>query len=330
MDSPSNSFLSELLRPMHAGLALLLALALLPGLLDAASANDEIVAVYASVSPDYVRVKLADGSFKAETYAFGEGGLLSGTVKDDSIDKIPFLEVARTIAPTLAAENYVPCKPENPKQTDLLIMVYWGTTIGTDHTSNSSEYQIARAIIPPPMAAKPPTPDGPFANPMVSDPTCSGTRQEADVRTAERSAMDGALQQSLLLTASANRRRDKQNAENAMVLGYIQEVKRVQHYQMTALEQLRDDLIDEIEESRYYFVLMAYDFQTLLDQKGRKLVWETRFSIPQRRNRFDHQLSAMAQSASRYFGQNTEGLLRKSMPVAHVEMGETKSLGPVR
>lgn len=96
---------------------------------------------------------------------------------------------------------------------------------------------------------------------------------------------------------------------------------------MTALGQRRQDVVDEVEESRYYVVLLAYDFQSLLERKERKLLWETRFSIPERRNEFDKQLAAMAQSASRYFGQDSQGLLRKPLPATNVTFGELKVIG---
>ena len=57
------------------------------------------------------------------------------------------------------------------------------------------------------------------------------------------------------------------------------------------------------EESRYFGVLLAHDFQAINRQKQRKLLWETRFSLRERRNDFSLQLAAMAQSASRYLGE---------------------------
>ena len=37
----------------------------------------------------------------------------------------------------------------------------------------------------------------------------------------------------------------------------------------------------------------------------------------------------MALYASKYFGQNTYGLIRDAVPFGHVEIGETKSFGEV-
>ena len=89
----------------------------------------------------------------------------------------------------------------------------------------------------------------------------------------------------------------------------------------------RDELISEIEENRYFVVLMAYDFQLLWKQKKHKLLWESRFSIRQRDHAFDKDLATMAKFASQYFGQDTHGLVRKTIPLGRVDIGEVKSLG---
>jgi hypothetical protein len=97
----------------------------------------------------------------------------------------------------------------------------------------------------------------------------------------------------------------------------------------TALKGRRDDLIAEIEDNRYFVVLMAYDFQMLWKQKKNKLLWETRFSIRERGNDFGKILPAVAQYASQYFGQDSKGLVRQPLPEGHVEVGEPRSLGAV-
>ena len=91
-------------------------------------ADGEIVAVAAKASDDYVRSKLPDGSFQPETYAFGQGGYWAGDVSDKSIDRIKFMDIARIIAGPLQGQSYL--ATHDPKAAKLLIMVYWGTTIG--------------------------------------------------------------------------------------------------------------------------------------------------------------------------------------------------------
>ena len=94
-----------------------------------------------------------------------------------------------------------------------------------------------------------------------------------------------------------------------------------------ALAQRRQDVIDEVEESRYYVVLLAYDFQALWQHKQRKLLWETRFSIREHRNDFSKALASMAHDAARYYGQDSHGVIRECLHDTQVIYGEPKILG---
>jgi hypothetical protein len=124
--------------------------------------------------------------------------------------------------------------------------------------------------------------------------------------------------------------RDQDDLLNIKMLGYDSWWDATRgDYSGTALEIRRKDLISEIEEDRYFVVLMAYDFQLLWKQKKHKLLWETRFSIRQRHHDFDKDLPAMANYASRFFGQDTNGLIHDSIPLGHVDIGVVKSLGEV-
>jgi hypothetical protein len=144
---------------------------------------------------------------------------------------------------------------------------------------------------------------------------------------AIENANNSALDQSLALTAMANRQRDRQNIENASIIGYLPALKQLDGSRMTALDLRRRDLHQEVEESRYYVVLLAYDVQTMLQHKQRKLLWETRFSIPQRHNDFSKQLAAMTQTAASYFGQDSDGLTHKPVREGRVILGEPKVIG---
>jgi len=74
---------------------------------------------------------------------------------------------------------------------------------------------------------------------------------------------------------------------------------------------------------------MAYDFQLMWKQKKHKLLWETRFSISERKNAFDKALPFMARYASQYFGRATDGILRTQVQNGRVDIGDVKSLGTV-
>jgi hypothetical protein len=97
----------------------------------------------------------------------------------------------------------------------------------------------------------------------------------------------------------------------------------------TPQERERQDMMHELEEDRYFVVLMAYDFQLLRQRKQHKLLWETRFSIREHVNAFDQALPAMAVEASPYFGRDSGGLTHKPLPDATVNIGDLRNLGTV-
>jgi len=261
-----------------------------------------VTAVASQVSKDYVRARLADGSFATEYYAFAEGGAWGGQIKDSSIDTLHFIDVARVLARPLAGQDYLPAR--DPRATKLLIMVYWGTT-----------------EVPPPIE---------------EDPLYQTYLQDlAEFRILmEEGAADEAnavLTSGLHVLSMANHVRDQLDFKNAAMIGYsasgligTEEGNYLKH---TALGIDQKDQVAEIEENRYFVVLMAYDFQLLWKEKKHKLLWETRFSIRQMHHEFDKDLPAMAKDASKYFGRDTGGLIHGSVPIGQVDIGELKSLG---
>lgn len=304
------------------GLALLAAiLALAPRAHGAESASD-IVAVYSSASPGYVRTPLPAGGFKPETFAFGEGGLLGGTMRDLSIDQLRLPDLARLIAPALAARDYVPAS--DPKATDLLIVVYWGLTPGSREQPESPLTQgTGLAGIPPPH---PPVPAGNHdPNGSGGDPNMTGQNLQAAESVSSHVANDAALDAGLSQLDFANAKRDHQDQQTALLLGYLPALKDAAGAQGTAFEQRRRDLVEELEDGRYFVVLMAYDFRLLLGQKKRRLLWETRFSIRERGHDFSKDVAAMASNAARYFGRDSGGLRRDTYD-ARVEIGSLKVL----
>ncbi|MGA2693321.1 MAG: hypothetical protein ABSF76_13230 [Opitutaceae bacterium] len=114
------------------------------------------------------------------------------------------------------------------------------------------------------------------------------------------------------------------DARSANILGYTDEIFRTKNtdpYLMT--------LRDEVEHDRYYVVLLAYDYQAGRRHNVKKLLWETRFSIPETGNDFEKAFPLMASIAGKYFGQDSHGLIHHNLADTHVYIGETKSLGTV-
>ena len=152
-------------------------------------------------------------------------------------------------------------------------------------------------------------------------------------RRATDPGFDSAMEELAMaadLVKAEDYRRERDDLENIRMLGYDSWLEKARGDRRgTAFEQNRSDLYDEIEHNRYFVALMAYDFQILAKEKKHRLLWETRFSIRQQSHEFDKELPALALYASRYFGQDSHGLVRDRIPQGQVEIGDLKSLGEV-
>src|SRR5665213_3357209 len=78
---------------------------------------EEVEAVSSKVSPDYVRQRGPDGSFKPETFAVAKGGYWSGAIADKTIQgDSSFPMITKVIGAALARKNYLPTN--DPKKTN--------------------------------------------------------------------------------------------------------------------------------------------------------------------------------------------------------------------
>jgi hypothetical protein len=278
--------------------------------LDFGGEND-ITAVSGRTSPGYVRARQGDGSYVPEAYSFGKGGVWQGAMQDPSMDKLSFLSIAHMIATPLAGQHYYPST--DPAKTKLLIMVYWGTTRAPEH-ANDSNGSINMQL----------------ANAAVSNAAAEAKGLSAQGASAVNSAADEQLSSALAMMQAENKQRERDDLANIKMLGYDSWLEKTGgDLRGTAFEQNKRDLYTEVEENRYFVVLMAYNFQLLWKQKKHQFLWETRFSIRQRHHEFDKDLPVMAQYAARYFGQDSHGLVHDAIPLGQVEIGDVKSLGEV-
>jgi len=289
------------------------------GLPMAGAAEDEVLsAVYSTAYNGYVRATEPDGSFTPETYTFGEGEHASGPMRDASSDNYPFPKLARLLAPYLARQNYVPS--QSSAGTDLLIVVHWGATTPYDSESYRETLTGLRAAMNPLQN---------FGGPVIQTARNSG-RPSVGSSNAYRQQRDSQVDGYLTMLSMQNELRDKADAHNAALLGYLPEMNRFgDMWRSAGFGTYFGDLTADLEEDRYYVILAAYDFQRAWKQKQLKLLWVTRVSIRAHGNRFDEDLDAMIRSAARYFGQNSPGLMRQRVPEGKVEVGEPKVIGVV-
>jgi hypothetical protein len=270
-----------------------------------AGASDPAVAVYVRAYNGYSRTRLPDNSYKPESYTFAEGGRHEGSMVDQSIDGLSFRNVALTIAGPLRKRGYVPSF--DPKHTDFVIVVFWGTTSGSKGRHLEGQQSVVDAMQ-----------DSRTAQYALQDAKIQGGGGSGSSASNLNAEAKAELDQALILNGLANRLRDDNNFDNAGILGYRADV--IKAREVPWLSQYRD-AVAELEEDRYFVVLKAYDYTWLVTKKNWKLMWEARFSIPAQGNAFNERLAAMAESASQYFGQDVRHLIRETVREGRVTVG---------
>ena len=284
------------------------------GLILHTTVRGEVAAVASRVFNGYHRTQLPDNSFKPETYAFADGGRYDAAIAGDSLKDVTFMTIARTMKQPLASRGYQDAA-NNPENTDLLIFVFWGTTQGTDGVDGSGTLQNVQSSL---------NNRGQVPRLTEGGGGVSGQRG-LDGSMSEGAALARAnmdiLEGDVIALMADNRYRDKLNERNAGILGFQYDLKRAY---LTNFTTAATDLVDDLQSSRYFVILKAYDFRLAWKEKRRKVLWETRFSIAQHGNNFGDQLAGMAQQASKYFGVHTRGLVRESLPDVQVTYGEAK------
>lgn len=102
-----------------------------------------------------------------------------------------------------------------------------------------------------------------------------------------------------------------------------------QHLDMNRKENPKErEILSDLEEERYFAVLIAYDFQPYVKQRRFRELWVTRISVSNHDIDFTKALPAMAKAASYYFGEDSHGL--QHIPEWKVIVGEPESLGEVQ
>lgn len=277
----------------------------------------ELTTISSMVHKDYERENLPDGSLKPIKYAFGEGTFDPGGTADSSVERLKFNQLAGLLAASLAKLGYVP--GHNADEIDQLIVVHWGRTIGFDRsgygdgygTLNNTYSAIARTF-PNTGSLR-----GNYGPGQSSPPTrgLGGQPGAAD----EMDAM-------LYKLHVQEEQRARSNARNALLLGYYDTLRHTPTYFGDLVSPRRERLIQDLEDDRYYVVVIAYDFQATRKSRQPKLLWITRFSLQARGNDFDRCIYRMIHAASPYFGRATDGLRYERMPEGQAVPGELKFL----
>ncbi|AOS44880.1 hypothetical protein Verru16b_01949 [Lacunisphaera limnophila] len=308
-----------------------------------ADAGKVATAVYAKIDPGYKRVKAKDGSYKPEYYALSNGGLIEGTTSDSTVDRVSYRDVAKIVIPLLDQQYYYYAKTK--EQAKLLLVLNWGGTLAPNGAHRDAaiaaaqvaaqDFQRTQRDLAAEMkrqeaAGVPPSYPG---EDRVAT-TTNGMGRSIQFGTNEEVAVtqSAASVENSFLTSQVNDRvRDELNTKNAQILGYMDELADSNDIRRFAGGGDRySDLITEVEESRYYIVVSAYDFPELLKTQKKKLLWQTRVSVRSPGNAFDESVAAMMRSAAKYFGQNSGKLVRGEESKGTVELGDLKFLGEAK
>lgn len=271
----------------------------------AVSANSLVLSIHSVAAKDYKRERLPNGAYKRERYAIANGGWLDGSTRDNKLDEIPFADVAGILAEHLGRQNYFLAK--DSKSADLLLVVHWGRTIAFDSISNTSAMNAASHAFREALSDQ----GGPGAIAASGEPTTPALEQ---------------FESAMVTLQMFNKARDLVNERNALMLGYLSDINRRNGVQRwTGGGDAYDDLIRDIEESRYYITVTAYDFDDMVKRQKRTVRWVTRVSIRAPGNSFRTEFPVMLASASRYFGRDTGKLIRGDQAV--VEIGDVEVVG---
>ncbi len=181
----------------------------------------------------------------------------------------------------------------------------------------------------------------------VTDPTQDNSHNPEPKMAPRDSYMADALWQS----------RRTPMSYNSFLLGYDSAIKqegRMNWATPSGMNAMEESHLAELIDERYFVILMAYDYQTMLREnleyrqalrnlnprEARRLprpqprpVWSVRMNMRSAGNNFNEALPAMSMAASQYFGKQVEDLVDAPAAVgsnAHVKVGETKVLNVVK
>lgn len=289
-------------------------------------------AVYSRVDRGYKRAKARDGSFKPEYYALSNGGRIHGTASDLTVDRVTYPQVAEIAMKVLALQNYRYARTK--EQAKLLVVLNWGSTIapnGMHQQQNVASLRDALSTLKGAQDALNGTAQPTYEGQDAARNATQGFSRHPMFATNEEMAVvhsASSVEAGYLRSLVDDRVRDELNTKNARVLGYMDDLADANDIRRHAGGGDRyNDLITDVEESRYYIVVSAYDFKELTEKGTQKLLWQTRVSVRAPGNAFNETYLAMLKSASRYFGQNSGRLLRGEESRGQVELGELKYLG---
>jgi hypothetical protein len=271
-------FSDGLIRPF------LLTAALAAGLGSLGAADTEAVAISSTAATFYVRGKDEAGKTVPETYIFHEGNFWGGSTADPSQTKLNFATLTKYLATNLAKQSYYPTR--EVATANILIRVDWGTTLTYEDPRGK---QFLTEQLNRELAA---------VNSAVTESGMADT---------------GGINQALSEGQNTTMSQDAFIARNAALLGYDRALGKEMRKMMPTPEELT--MATELNEERYFVILMAYDYQFMRKEKKPKLLWVTRLSLRSPGNNFTDAMPTLALAGADVYGRQLNGLVRVKVPV---------------
>ncbi len=251
------------------------------------------VFVDSEASLSYDERKNGESGAKYETYAFMKGNFYGGSFSDKSLRTPSFDEIIGTLAENMKERNYYPAA--DAMKSDLLIIVHYGTT------SVQQDLEELFLIDPTDPYAEQSDPDG-FSE-VYND--LHDEIDDLDYIARERVAQhQGSMDNSRLGIGKALDRKNINKTEEF-------------------------DLRVELEDERYFIILMAYDFHKIRENNERELLWTTRFSVPAVGTNFMDAYPALARAGKEYYGTSLEKYAKTSthFGTGSVDIGTLETVG---
>lgn len=251
------------------------------------------VFIDSEASTTYNEVKENDGGAKYETYVFIKGNFYVGDFDDKSLKTASFEEVAATLAENMKQRNFYPSS--SPSEGDLLIVVHYGTT--------SVEPDLEELFMLDST--------DPYAQGESDDTGYSEVYSDDFVDLADLNDLDA--------NNTAQHRQTMRN--NSLGI-----TKALNRRNITTTEEF--DLRVEMQDERYFIILMAYDYEKLRSENERELLWTTRFSVPSIGTNFEDAYPALARAASSYYGTSLEKYAKTNthFGTGNVEIGTLETV----
>jgi len=287
---------------------------------------DDHVVVSSRADDSYTHRKFDGAQVRPESYVFGEGSFFGGITADGSLDRMKFRQIAESLAPELARQQFWPAR--DYASADLLLVVHWGVT--TPHQSMRDAQNITTLSFDP---RDTPHIDSTASDQLFKDPTPAndtagaGDGSPNDIATSLR---ETEISPSFETIKGFNDEaaRSFSEASNAQLLGYTKTLRQLGDKVFGSAEEatLRGDLTSE----RYLVIVCAYDLKTPKPPgQKRRPVWVAHLNIRAAGTNFGIALNRMAQVGANFFGRTTDAptTLQAKVRQGHATPGELIILG---